>query len=126
MLSETAVAAYVAVRCPGSRLPAELVQLIHQRTNGNPLFMVNIVEDLLTRGLLGERNGQWELMARIDEVEVGVPENLLQMIVQQIESVPELGIAGELVHHLLIGLVGVAAITAPGARRARSVEEATA
>ena len=85
LLSETAVAAYLAARCPGSRLPTELVQLIHQRTNGNPLFMVNIVEDLLTRGLLGERDGQWELMARIDEVEVGVPENLLQMIVQQIE-----------------------------------------
>jgi predicted ATPase len=85
LLSETAVATYLAARCPGSRLPAELVQMIHQRTNGNPLFLVNIVEDLLTRGLLSERDGRWELTARIDEVEVGVPENLLQMIAQQIE-----------------------------------------
>ena len=85
LLSEAAVAAYLAARCPGSRLPAALVQMIHQRTNGNPLFMVNIVEDLLTRGVLDERDGQWELTARIDEVEVGVPENLLQMIAQQIE-----------------------------------------
>jgi hypothetical protein len=46
-------------------------------------------------------------------------------MVQQIESAPELGIAGELVHHLLIGLVGIAAITAPAARPVRSVEEAT-
>jgi predicted ATPase len=85
LLSEAAVAAYLAARCPGSRLPAELVQLMHQRTNGNPLFLVNIVEDLLTRGLLGERDGRWELTASIDEVEGGVPENLLQMIAQQIE-----------------------------------------
>jgi hypothetical protein len=47
-------------------------------------------------------------------------------VVQQIDSAPELGVAGELVHHLLLGLVGVAAVTAPGARPARSVEEATA
>ena len=85
LLSETAVTAYLAARCPGSQLPAALVQMIHQRTNGNPLFLVNIVEDLLTQGLLGERHGQWELTARIDAVEVGVPENLRQMIVQQIE-----------------------------------------
>jgi DNA-binding winged helix-turn-helix (wHTH) protein/predicted ATPase len=85
LLSETAVATYLAARCPRSRLPVELVQMIHQRTNGNPLFMANIVEDLLARGVLSEQDGQWQLTARIDEVEVGAPENLRQMIAQQIE-----------------------------------------
>ena len=35
-----------------------LAQLIHQRTEGNPLFMVNLVDYLVTQGLLARTEGQ--------------------------------------------------------------------
>ena len=45
LLTEAAVAEYLAAR---AALPT-LARQIHQRTSGNPLFMVNVVEDLLAQ-----------------------------------------------------------------------------
>src|SRR5262249_10633108 len=40
---EPAVAAYLKTRFPVSLLPTRLAQMLHQRTEGNPLFVVSIV-----------------------------------------------------------------------------------
>ncbi|MBI3304074.1 MAG: hypothetical protein HYZ72_18575 [Deltaproteobacteria bacterium] len=83
------VAEYLAVRFPGGAQQAaplrKLARLIHQRTDGNPLFMVNLVDYLLARGVLAQVDGQWELQAEPEEVAVEVPERLQQMIERQIE-----------------------------------------
>src|SRR6185369_2231662 len=50
LLSEAAVAEYLAVRFSGSTLPERLVQLIHQSTDGNPLFLVNVLDYLVGQG----------------------------------------------------------------------------
>lgn len=63
----------------------KLAQLIHGRTDGNPLFMVNVVNDLLARGVLVQSNGRWELKEQVEEVASRVPKNLQQLIAQQIE-----------------------------------------
>src|SRR5688572_1754416 len=44
LLSETAVAEYLAARFPGREWPAGLPRLLHERTEGNPLFLVNLVD----------------------------------------------------------------------------------
>src|SRR5690606_16974497 len=49
-LSEAAVATYLAARFPGLTPTDELVQQVFQRTDGNPLFMINVVEHLVARG----------------------------------------------------------------------------
>ena len=41
---------YLSVIFPSNRFPKELAGLIHERTEGNPLFMVNAVEYLLNQG----------------------------------------------------------------------------
>ena len=53
-LSEDAVAEYLSFRFPTNRFPSELARLIHERTEGNPLFMVNVVNYLLAEGLIVE------------------------------------------------------------------------
>jgi predicted ATPase len=35
---------YLTTYLPGALLPAGLARLVHQRTSGNPLFMVNVVD----------------------------------------------------------------------------------
>jgi predicted ATPase len=85
LLKEHEVAAYLEERFQGGQLPVSLVQLIYQRTDGNPLFLVNMVEYLLTQRLLGFHNGHWTLQTEIDTLEVGVPESLTEMIEQQLE-----------------------------------------
>src|SRR5262245_2951415 len=73
------VAEYLAARWPvgatgRSPLP-QLAKLIHQRTEGNPLFMVNVVEYLLYQG---------ELKKAGESMQVGMPSDLRQMIAEQI------------------------------------------
>lgn len=83
-LSENQVIEYLSIRFPSNRFPAELAALIHERTEGNPLFLVNVVDYLLAEGSIIETDKQWELNAKLEELEVGVPENIRQMITKQI------------------------------------------
>ncbi|MBI3798745.1 MAG: AAA family ATPase, partial [Deltaproteobacteria bacterium] len=63
----------------------KLTHLIHQRTEGNPLFMVNLVDYLITQGVLARIEGQWRLQGEVTAVASWVPESLQQMIEKQIE-----------------------------------------
>jgi predicted ATPase len=63
----------------------QLARLIHQRTEGNPLFMVNLVDYLISQGVLARIEGQWRLQGEIAAVARWVPESLQQMIEKQIE-----------------------------------------
>ena len=64
-----------------------LAHAIHQRTEGNPLFMVNAVEYLLARGAISPAEGPSDLQPAIDAVQTAVPPNIQQMIERQLERV---------------------------------------
>ena len=85
-LKERSVIEYLAARFPGHHLPQDLARLLHQRTDGNPLFLVNIVDYFLARELIAERDGDWHLTEALEQIQVGMPDNIRQMIEKQIES----------------------------------------
>jgi DNA-binding winged helix-turn-helix (wHTH) protein len=89
LLGDAAVADYLRERFTGHAFPAELARVITRRTEGNPLFMVSVVEDLVARGLIVMRDGRWELRAALEEVEVSVPESLRQMIERRMGQLEE-------------------------------------
>jgi DNA-binding winged helix-turn-helix (wHTH) protein/predicted ATPase len=85
-LSEDHVAEYLTRRFAGgihgqrkSRADAVFLQAlartVHQRTEGNPLFMVNVADYLAAQGGLG---------AAVESVQVGIPGDLRQLIEEQI------------------------------------------
>ena len=84
-LTEDAVAKYLEVRFPENRFPTKLGTLIHERTEGNPLFLVNAVEWLIAEECIAERNGTWEMVEDIENVVVGVPDSIRQIIERQID-----------------------------------------
>ena len=84
-LSENAVAKYLSVRFPDNRFPTKLARLIHERTEGHSLFMVNAVDYLVAEGLIVECEEHWELVVEIEKVEVGVPDSIRQMIEKQLD-----------------------------------------
>jgi DNA-binding winged helix-turn-helix (wHTH) protein/predicted ATPase len=84
-LSKEAVARYLNVRFPDNTFPAELSGLIHDRTEGSPLFMVSAVDYLSAEGSIAESEGRSELVVGIEKVEVGVPDSIKQMIEKQID-----------------------------------------
>src|SRR5262249_15799261 len=55
------------------------------RTEGNPLFMVTAVEDLMAQQVLVLKAGQWEVQEELTAIETRVPDRLPQLIERQIE-----------------------------------------
>ena len=84
-LSQGAISEYLTRRFPQQEFPAEFAALLRHRTEGNPFFLVNAVDYLQAEGLIAEFDGQWRLTTALAELEVGVPENIRQMIEKQIE-----------------------------------------
>ena len=88
-LSAAATAAYLRQRCGAQPVPTGLSQLVHQRTGGNPLFLVAMVDELGRQGLLettGAARGSQGALAALSEV---IPVSLQQYIEQHIEQVSE-------------------------------------
>jgi len=84
-LSEEAIGSYLSVRLPGHHFPVGLRRTILRRTEGNPLFMVNLVEYLTDQKMIVRNNQAWELRVELKEIERGIPANLRQLIETQIE-----------------------------------------
>lgn len=90
-LSEEATGEYLVDRFGVTRedpMFRSLAHTIHRRTDGNPLFMVNVVDDLVARGVIAPRDGVWRVSGDTTRVEVGVPEGLKELIERQLERVP--------------------------------------
>lgn len=84
-LSEEIIAQYLSLRFPEHEFPALLARMIHRRTEGNPLFMINVVNYLQDEMTIVEHKGRWRLAANLAGIELGVPENIRQLIEKQIE-----------------------------------------
>lgn len=88
-LSQGAIEEYLAQRLTGASQPAAslqvLARMIHQRTEGNPLFMVNVVDHLLAQEALEETAEGWVVSGEVAEIEERVPETLRQMIERQLD-----------------------------------------
>jgi DNA-binding winged helix-turn-helix (wHTH) protein/predicted ATPase len=89
LLSETQVAEYLAQRFnvgTTGRLPLQpLAKAIHRRTDGNPLFLVTAVDDLVGQQVLVQQEGHWAVQGKLAAIETRVPDSLQQMIERQIE-----------------------------------------
>ena len=84
-LDDPAVATYLATRFAPNEFPNGLASLIRERTGGNPLFMINVIDYLQANVVIAESGGVWRLTVNLDRVETGVPENVRQMIEKQFD-----------------------------------------
>ena len=67
-------------------LPAGLASFVHRNSEGNPLFVMAILEHLIVeRFLVRDAKNNWEQRAPYQEMEAGVPDGLAQMIELEIE-----------------------------------------
>ena len=88
LLNAEAVAAYLAARFPQQRFPATLAPWLYQRTDGQPLFLVTLVQALVARGVLYEHEGCWTAQAGLATLPLVVPESLRQLLEYQITRLP--------------------------------------
>jgi len=82
LLSPEDVAAYVDARFGGVPPDAlrRLAARVYERTEGNALFMVNMVNDLVAGGLLAWRDGRWHVDGSIDTATDRIPIGLQELI----------------------------------------------
>ena len=85
-LPEAEVAAYLVQRFEGARFPRGFARVLHQRTNGNPFFIVTLVDDLVRQGILVQQPSGWTLLEDPEMVAVGVPKSARHLIEQQFEQ----------------------------------------
>ena len=83
-LREPHVAAYLAQRFGGHAFPAALARAVHQRTDGNPLFMVRVVDELVALRVLEPEDDRWRLRRPVEEIARAVPDSLRQLVEVQI------------------------------------------
>ncbi len=83
LLSEAEVAEYLRTRFPLNTLPASFAQALHQRTEGNPLFLVNVVDDLAAQEVIAQGEEGWTLQGGIAAIEGQVPESIRHLIAKQ-------------------------------------------
>jgi len=88
-LAASEVGEYLAAQFGAAPLaaatPTALAEAIYALTEGNPLFVVNVANDLVARGMLIERNGRWELDCPLEDIAATIPEDLRRLIELQLE-----------------------------------------
>jgi len=88
-LSCSEIEKYLALEFPEHRFPAELPALIHSKTEGNPLFMADLVRYLRDRGVIAEEHGRWVLAQSLPGIERDLPESVRGMIERKIAQLSE-------------------------------------
>jgi predicted ATPase len=88
-LGKTAVREMLKRELHQDALPTGLEGFVYQRAEGNPLFVIAIVEHLISERVLVRQGidgaAQWEQRIPFGEIEGGVPNQLAQMIELEIE-----------------------------------------
>ena len=88
-LSHSEIEKYLALEFPEHRFPPELPALIHSKTEGNPLFMADLVRYLRDRGVIAEQQGRWVLAQSLPAIERDLPESVRGMIERKIAQLSE-------------------------------------
>jgi DNA-binding winged helix-turn-helix (wHTH) protein/tetratricopeptide (TPR) repeat protein len=85
LLGDADVREYLEYRFPNNQFSEDIAGWIKQCTGGNPLFMINILNHLISRGLLTRQKGYWILNASLETASQLVPPTIQQVIERQIE-----------------------------------------
>ncbi len=85
-LDETAIAEHVAARLGAGEAQPELAELLHRRTEGNPLFLACVMDAWIANGLLGEGMGDAPASSDLVALAGGVPESLRQLLDEEIRA----------------------------------------
>jgi len=84
-LSLDAIDLYLRKSFPHHAFPTALTSLLHKRTGGNPLFLVNMIEHFLARGLIIQGESQWSLTCTVDDLYTETPASIQHIIEAQID-----------------------------------------
>lgn len=83
-LSVSDVANYLSADDAKGPPPTVLARLVHERSDGNPLFVVTALAHLEHLGVIARESGTYQIRTSLEHVDIGVPESLRRMIEVQL------------------------------------------
>ena len=88
-LDLVAVARYIALQFPEHGFPSDFARLVHERSEGNPLFMSDLLRDLRRRQQVRQRDGRWVLADDLLSVERELPESIRSAVQRKVEALDD-------------------------------------
>ncbi len=85
-LTTADVSAYLAAAYADHRFPPDFAATMHARTEGNPLFLVDVMRWLAAQSIIAEEAGHWRLVRSLDELDRELPASVRSMIDRKIEQ----------------------------------------
>jgi DNA-binding winged helix-turn-helix (wHTH) protein len=89
LLSVADTERYIDLEFPGHRFPADFARLVHDSTDGNPLFMVELLRHLRERGFIAAREAGWALSEALPHFDRDLPESVRCVIERKIAQLDE-------------------------------------
>ncbi|MDH4173317.1 MAG: AAA family ATPase [Betaproteobacteria bacterium] len=90
-LSRSAVGEFIAARFAARPEAAgslsQLAAEVHRRTEGSPLFMLGVLDELVAKGVLACQDDRWSVRESAQLRELALPRQLQQVIERQIERI---------------------------------------
>jgi tetratricopeptide (TPR) repeat protein len=89
VLSEADVRQYLARRFPVHEIPPALGAAALAITDGNPLYLSSLLDELVTQRVVAEDDGRWRLRKRVEALGEVLPESLRHLIERQVERLTD-------------------------------------
>ncbi|RIK71195.1 hypothetical protein DCC62_22095 [candidate division KSB1 bacterium] len=80
---------FLKLEFPENTFPKTFARLIHDKTEGSPLFMVDLLQDLKNRNVIVEEDDRWQLVQSVEEIDLGLPDSVKGMIERKIKQLGE-------------------------------------
>ena len=84
LLTREEVDRYLDLEFRDHRFPPHFGSLIYAKTEGNPLFMADVVRYLRDRKVIDKADGHWTLVQTAPEIETDLPETVRSMIQRKV------------------------------------------
>jgi len=84
-----AVAKYITLQFPEHAFPSDFARLVHERSEGNPLFMADLLRDLRRRQQVRKKDGRWMLAEDLSAVERELPESIRSAVQRKLEALDD-------------------------------------
>jgi serine/threonine protein kinase/tetratricopeptide (TPR) repeat protein len=88
-LDHEQIAEYVNMTFRPNDFPPELPSLIHEKTEGHPLFATNLLQYLSERGDIAKMNAHWSLVRPLAELDLEAPASVRSMIGKKIDALED-------------------------------------
>jgi tetratricopeptide (TPR) repeat protein len=88
-LTRDHIAEYLNSTFTPNDFPPEFASLIHEKTEGHPLFATNLLQYMSEHGDISRNNAHWSLVRPLAELDLEVPESVRSMIRKKIDTLTE-------------------------------------